>query len=200
MSTGKDNLLNAWRTPYGASIFQASVRAETLGRYSAAEKSSVVSTDRCHGHFAEISTAGIKSACFSVFHTRDTTTGCLTLSSELLLFLSSPTVQGVVLGAELRHLHRRQVHSDGLRGQEGHRLRGQLLGLSKMEPYLTKGASPEHLSWKKPSPAEEVFARLFAADRLEPNAFECSTAAASFSRLRHSVAAGFCPPQRRCVG
>lgn len=22
MSTGKDNLLNAWRTPYGASIFQ----------------------------------------------------------------------------------------------------------------------------------------------------------------------------------
>lgn len=26
MSTGKDNLLNAWRTPYGASIFQASAR------------------------------------------------------------------------------------------------------------------------------------------------------------------------------
>lgn len=30
MSTGKDNLLNAWRTPYGASIFQARVRAQTL--------------------------------------------------------------------------------------------------------------------------------------------------------------------------
>lgn len=26
VSTGKDNLLNAWRTPYGASIFQASPR------------------------------------------------------------------------------------------------------------------------------------------------------------------------------
>jgi len=26
VSTGKDNLLNAWRTPYGASIFQASTR------------------------------------------------------------------------------------------------------------------------------------------------------------------------------
>ena len=25
VSTGKDNLLNAWRTPYGASIFQVSV-------------------------------------------------------------------------------------------------------------------------------------------------------------------------------
>ena len=25
MSTGKDNLLNAWRTPYGASIFQVRV-------------------------------------------------------------------------------------------------------------------------------------------------------------------------------
>lgn len=24
VSTGKDNLLNAWRTPYGASIFQVS--------------------------------------------------------------------------------------------------------------------------------------------------------------------------------
>lgn len=27
VSTGKDNLLNAWRTPYGASIFQVSVQA-----------------------------------------------------------------------------------------------------------------------------------------------------------------------------
>ena len=26
ISTGKDNLLNAWRTPYGASIFQVSLR------------------------------------------------------------------------------------------------------------------------------------------------------------------------------
>lgn len=26
VSTGKDNLLNAWRTPYGASIFQVSDR------------------------------------------------------------------------------------------------------------------------------------------------------------------------------
>lgn len=25
VSTGKDNLLNAWRTPYGASIFQVGV-------------------------------------------------------------------------------------------------------------------------------------------------------------------------------
>lgn len=25
VSTGKDNILNAWRTPYGASIFQVSV-------------------------------------------------------------------------------------------------------------------------------------------------------------------------------
>lgn len=30
VSTGKDNLLNAWRTPYGASIFQASIRNENM--------------------------------------------------------------------------------------------------------------------------------------------------------------------------
>src|SRR6218665_3801635 len=29
VSTGKDNLLNAWRTPYGASIFQVSGLSET---------------------------------------------------------------------------------------------------------------------------------------------------------------------------
>jgi len=29
VSTGKDNLLNAWRTPYGASIFQASTRGKS---------------------------------------------------------------------------------------------------------------------------------------------------------------------------
>lgn len=29
ITTGKDNLLNAWRTPYGASIFQVSVLSET---------------------------------------------------------------------------------------------------------------------------------------------------------------------------
>ena len=29
ITTGKDNLLNAWRTPYGASIFQVSVLTET---------------------------------------------------------------------------------------------------------------------------------------------------------------------------
>ena len=29
ITTGKDNLLNAWRTPYGASIFQVSVLIET---------------------------------------------------------------------------------------------------------------------------------------------------------------------------
>lgn len=28
VSTGKDNLLNAWRTPYGASIFQVSIFAQ----------------------------------------------------------------------------------------------------------------------------------------------------------------------------
>jgi WD40 repeat protein len=28
VSTGKDNLLNAWRTPYGASIFQVSKASE----------------------------------------------------------------------------------------------------------------------------------------------------------------------------
>jgi len=28
VSTGKDNLLNAWRTPYGASIFQVSLLFE----------------------------------------------------------------------------------------------------------------------------------------------------------------------------
>lgn len=30
VSTGKDNLLNAWRTPYGASIFQVSVTAQSI--------------------------------------------------------------------------------------------------------------------------------------------------------------------------
>lgn len=29
VSTGKDNLLNAWRTPYGASIFQVSLNSLT---------------------------------------------------------------------------------------------------------------------------------------------------------------------------
>lgn len=83
--------------------------------------------DRCHGHFAEISTEGIKSVLRdSLFPARDAETRRLALFSEPLLS-PSPAVQGVVLGAELRHLHRRQVHRDGLRGQEGHRLRGQLL-------------------------------------------------------------------------
>lgn len=30
VSTGKDNLLNAWRTPYGASIFQVRCSLHTL--------------------------------------------------------------------------------------------------------------------------------------------------------------------------
>ena len=30
VSTGKDNLLNAWRTPYGASIFQVSKHTHTI--------------------------------------------------------------------------------------------------------------------------------------------------------------------------
>lgn len=63
---------------------------------------------------------------YSVFHTGDTKERRLTLLSDLLL-CSSHTVKGVLLGAELWHLHRRQVHCDGLRGQEGHRLWGQLL-------------------------------------------------------------------------
>lgn len=29
VSTGKDNLLNAWRTPYGASIFQVNIRSSS---------------------------------------------------------------------------------------------------------------------------------------------------------------------------
>lgn len=36
VSTGKDNLLNAWRTPYGASIFQVSyifISIEIIGSY-----------------------------------------------------------------------------------------------------------------------------------------------------------------------
>lgn len=61
-----------------------------------------------------------------LLHARDAETRRPALFSEPLLF-SSPAVEGVVLGAQLRHLHRRQVHRDGLRGQEGHRLRGQLL-------------------------------------------------------------------------
>lgn len=31
VSTGKDNLLNAWRTPYGASIFQVSLVHLAMG-------------------------------------------------------------------------------------------------------------------------------------------------------------------------
>lgn len=31
VSTGKDNLLNAWRTPYGASIFQVNTHTHTRG-------------------------------------------------------------------------------------------------------------------------------------------------------------------------
>ena len=30
VSTGKDNLLNAWRTPYGASIFQVLIKFFTI--------------------------------------------------------------------------------------------------------------------------------------------------------------------------
>ncbi|CAG08614.1 unnamed protein product [Tetraodon nigroviridis] len=128
VSTGKDNLLNAWRTPYGASIFQASVRAENTPPG--------VEKDPCHAQKAPAKT------------------GRLTLSS--VVFFSLPAVQGVVLGAELRHLHRRQVHSDGLRGQEGHRLRGQLLGLSQMD--RTRDVSPG----QEPSPAEDLWLWLLA--------------------------------------
>lgn len=60
VSTGKDNLLNAWRTPYGASIFQVivsdfnlisislDVRFKTNGHYfqlQSKESSSVLSCD-----------------------------------------------------------------------------------------------------------------------------------------------------------
>lgn len=37
-------------------------------------------------------------------------------------------VQGVVVRPELRHLGGRQIHRDGVGRQEGHRLRGHLLG------------------------------------------------------------------------
>lgn len=38
VSTGKDNLLNAWRTPYGASIFQVSVKAINSKRFPITQK------------------------------------------------------------------------------------------------------------------------------------------------------------------
>lgn len=37
MSTGKDNLLNAWRTPYGASIFQVQRSIKSVCRKLALE-------------------------------------------------------------------------------------------------------------------------------------------------------------------
>ena len=54
VSTGKDNLLNAWRTPYGASIFQVSPLPRThdrlrspraLAHPQSKESSSVLSCD-----------------------------------------------------------------------------------------------------------------------------------------------------------
>ena len=33
VSTGKDNLLNAWRTPYGASIFQVSFMSASISHF-----------------------------------------------------------------------------------------------------------------------------------------------------------------------
>jgi len=36
VTTGKDNLLNAWRTPYGASIFQVSMAELSSPRYQQA--------------------------------------------------------------------------------------------------------------------------------------------------------------------
>ena len=34
ITTGKDNLLNAWRTPYGASIFQVSLVSREMDSFS----------------------------------------------------------------------------------------------------------------------------------------------------------------------
>lgn len=44
-------------------------------------------------------------------------------------FLLNFAVQGVVVGAELRHFRGRQVHRDRIRRQEGHRIRSDLLSL-----------------------------------------------------------------------
>lgn len=44
VSTGKDNLLNAWRTPYGASIFQVTVTQPLLTLANVSDTNPDVST------------------------------------------------------------------------------------------------------------------------------------------------------------
>ena len=46
ITTGKDNLLNAWRTPYGASIFQVCVYLRERERERERERQRETETDR----------------------------------------------------------------------------------------------------------------------------------------------------------
>lgn len=52
---------------------------------------------------------------------------CHALNRIANMFFYPSTVKGVLFRPELRHLCRRQVHCDGLRRQEGHSVRGDLL-------------------------------------------------------------------------
>lgn len=81
VSTGKDNLLNAWRTPYGASIFQASAISVLPDRIrlplpapSLSITTTLLSNVRAHSHL---------------------------LLFSLILPRPASTVQGVVIGAQL---------------------------------------------------------------------------------------------------
>lgn len=92
VSTGKDNILNAWRTPYGASIFQVCVLRITHTTHT-----------QTHTHFMHIKVCGECSAVLS---------HCKTNRFLFLFFLSrahthTHTDKGNIIGAQLRHFRRR---------------------------------------------------------------------------------------------
>ena len=76
VSTGKDNLLNAWRTPYGAGIFQ--VRTMCLSQQHATRNSTNYSL----------------------------TVDLFLVTNSLIVDLFLVTVEGVIFCPQLRHIDR----------------------------------------------------------------------------------------------
>ena len=110
VSTGKDNLLNAWRTPYGASIFQVCYQSIKFIWHC-----------RCQGNREPF--------CFfpARFFRK--------LTFRLILF----AVKRIVIGAQLWHFGWWQIHRYWLRRQEGHSVRSHLLtSRCKAHTYLVK--------------------------------------------------------------
>lgn len=153
VSTGKDNLLNAWRTPYGSSIFQVSHQKWTL-RHRTLQPLLTFCLTTKNNFFSiwwhdekllsllsefKMSHLLVSSSCLNITGLFQYTITsvliwtnsqhvffCLTVSL-IWLPLSLCSVEGVFIGSQLWYLPWWSVHRHRLGGQEGHSLRSHLL-------------------------------------------------------------------------